>query len=494
MDESNQLWASCQIRVSEDTKGSSICSPMQLLESTSDSSRQIEDYVKIDDGQGRKHLRSSFGSVAFKDRLQDFDSKYVDQGRFGFDSLEPPGVSGQSDRATGPQVTVPRYPLRQYEIEAGTLQDSGRALNRCSERCPSHESRVSTSSSSEPDDTERDESSEASIVRRDSTASDEFRTATKPQSLNPRKRKCEEGWSCSQPATPDFQVSLPSSHVHDSKAAPSTFCPLMDMCLPASAIPTEDQLLIMSSEARPDRLTFTGNDKSFIQIAQILVDQVISQPEFLCEYPPNTMIDLQLRRIDVEAGFDDPLPQILRCLFTKVEGCNLKAYTALARVGPENQLHGSSPARHVPNRPSMAQSSRGLTTSQKSVYKLEAPFTCVRRAGLLVEVCSSALNFWEELGLEPSSEPKDIAAFCLYPAQGYVQDGVDAFLSVMGNTYQSCKLGTHVQGSLLPEYQKGLVPVDISSHAITDVLEAIKITCEKFGKNLLGEALTPFPG
>lgn len=494
MDESNQPWASCKLRVSGDAKGNSICSPMQLLDSMSDSFRQIEDYVKMDDGQDKKYLRSSFDSVAFKDRLQDFDSKYVNQGRFGFDSLEPPGVSGHTDQAIGQQIRLPRYPLRQYGIEAGALQASRRALDRCPERRPSQESGVSTSSSSELDDTERDEASEASIVRKDSPASDELRTATKPDNLNPRKRRHEEGWSCSQPATPDFPASLASSHVHDSKPAPSMSCPLLDMFLPAGAIPTEDQLLVMSSKGGPNPLMFTGKDKSFIQIAQILVDQIISQPEILFEYPPNTMMDLQLRRINVEAGFDDPLPQILSCLFTKLECCNLKGYTALARLGPENQLHGNSPARQAPKRPSMVQSSRGLTTSQKSVYKLEAPFTCVRRAGLLVEVCSSALKFWEELGLAPASDPKDIAAFCIYPAQEYVQDGVDAFLSMMGNAYQSCKLGTHIQGSLLPEYQRGLVPVDITSHAITDVLEAIKKTCEKLGKKLPGEALTSFPG
>lgn len=483
MDESNQSWASCQLQVSEDAKDNSICSPTQLLDTFNHSTTQIKDYVETDDGQHKKYTRSSFDPVAFKDRLKDFDSKYVNRGRFGFDVLEAPSVSGCPDQAIGEQITLPRHPLCRSEIGAGPLQISRRALDRCPERHPSPESRVSASSSLELNDTESDESSRASIVFNESPTSDDFETATEPDTLNPRKRKHEQGWSCSQPATPGFSASLASSHVNDANPARSTSYSLLDLFLPADSIQTEDRLLVMSSKAGPDPLIFTGRDKSFIQIAQILVDQIISEPETLFDHFSNTK-DSQLPRIGARARFDDPLPQILPHLFLKHECCDLKGYTALGEIGLDNQLHGSTPARQGPKRPSMVRSLRGLTTSQESVFKLEAPYTCVRRAGTLIEVSSSALSFWEELGLAPASGTKDIAAFCVYPNQEYVQDGVDAFLSMMGNAYQSCKLGTHIQWSLLPEYERGLVPVDITSDVINDVLEAINTTCEKFGKKL----------
>ncbi len=457
---------------------------MQQLDTVYDSTRQVEDFVQVDNGQHKEYSRSSFDSVAFKDRLRDFDSKYVDHGRFGFDTSETPGVSGLSDQPTVEQLTLPWRQLRRSTTEAGVLQVSRGAFDQYPERRRSLESGGWVSSSSEPYGTDNDESSDASIFSGNPPASDNLKTATGHDTPNPRKRKREQGTSCSQPATPSISVSRTSSLPDDPSTALKSSIFLQNLFSSKYTTYTKDQLLVMPSKGGSDHLMYKGNDESFIQIAQILVDQIILASEALIEPLSKRMMDFQPTKINVRARFHDPLSHIIPSLFVRHKYCDLKSYTALGWDEPDKQHHDSPALRPGTKRSNMVQRTLHPTPSPTKVFKIEAPYTCVRRAGKLVELSSSALSFWEELGLAPASDSKDIAAFCIFPAQEYIQDGVDAFLSMMGTAYQSCKLGSHIQGSLLPDYEKGLVPVSLNSCTFDDVLEALSGACEKLGKQL----------
>ena len=456
---------------------------MQTVDATSDSSRQVSNYVQEDCGQQRECQRSNFGSVPFKYKLENLDSKYVDQGRFGFETLDAYSISQVRKPSITEEMEFPRLRLHQDRDYAGPL--------RAKERAPGlpecwllQDHQALGTSSSGLDDTDEEELSEASIFFKHSPASDNLEIATEPGILDSRKRKREQGMNHGQPTTSSLSTSLEESLSNKHEHTPSTSDSGLDVFSSTSINP-----LIYKS----DLLKYAGNDESFIQVAQILADQIILEPANLFRPFTTTMIRYQPIENLARNGIDDPLAQIVPCIFPKHENCNLKDYTALGGVYSDSHFQRGSTLQQGSKRPIITQSTRVLKASQKNVFKLEAPYTCVRRGGKSVEVCSSALNFWEELGLAPAYGTKEITAFCVFPAQDYIKDGVESFLSMMGSAYHTCKLGSHIQGSLLPEYHKGLVPVTVSGHEVYDTLEEIRRACEKLGKKLPGGTKNPFP-
>jgi len=455
---------------------------VQRLDTTRESLRSIDDYVLEHNAEHGRYKRSTFESVLFQDNLENFDSKYVDRGRFGFEVQDLPSISEFRHESTMDEIALPLLHLHQSEIKPGSLRNNEKTLIRLPER------RLDTylkRSSSESDETDEEESLVVSSVFEESSSSEDIEAINGPDPSNSRKRKRERSVDSSQPKTPSFSTPLLGSHSNNCDRARSTSNSVLDLVSPIYTTRTTGQLLANPPGSKVDLLIYAGNDKSFIQIAQVLADQIILESSSLFKPFSTRMTVSQPLKASATTGFDDPLANTLPCVFTKQEDCRLKDYAALKFVGPDNQSQNSSALRKGATRPTMTQSTRGLSMSYKNVFKLEAPYTCVRRAGTLVEASSSVLNFWEELGLGPAYDKRDIIAFCVFPAHGYINDAADTFLSMMGNAYQSCNLGAHIQGSL-PENHKGLVPVPITGREIYNILDDIGRTCERLGKRVRG--------
>lgn len=53
--------------------------------------------------------------------------------------------------------------------------------------------------------------------------------------------------------------------------------------------------------------------------------------------------------------------------------------------------------------------------------ELQQPLITVGKSGALMNVKTSALKFWEKLGLSPRSGPKDVVAFMLHEDDRYAR-------------------------------------------------------------------------
>ena len=100
-----------------------------------------------------------------------------------------------------------------------------------------------------------------------------------------------------------------------------------------------------------------------------------------------------------------------------------------------------------------------LKSDAGQVNKLENAAVGIQRIGVMTDISSSAISFWEELGLSPRSGPKNINAFCVFSMKEYLVRPVKTFLEMMKGTYQVCNLGKHTLDDPQSPYPHGLVPV-----------------------------------
>ncbi|KAL2049855.1 hypothetical protein ABVK25_009839 [Lepraria finkii] len=133
------------------------------------------------------------------------------------------------------------------------------------------------------------------------------------------------------------------------------------------------------------------------------------------------------------------------------------------------------PKPSYPTKPSPA--------TAQALFKLQAPYTCVRRTGTPMDISASALRFWEELSLAPAHGRKNVKAFCIFPAKVDASEDVTTFLNMIKGAYQSCNLGLHDLGACLPDYIDGLVHVPTGEQG-DEELSDLNSACKLLGTRL----------
>jgi len=82
---------------------------------------------------------------------------------------------------------------------------------------------------------------------------------------------------------------------------------------------------------------------------------------------------------------------------------------------------------------------------------LPAQYVRVRRNDALWDMRSSAIAFWDVLGLAPTNGPKSAAAYVLYPDRLNL-DGISSqLMKEIGQCYENCKLGKHIYDIPAPD-------------------------------------------
>lgn len=230
---------------------------------------------------------------------------------------------------------------------------------------------------------------------------------------------------------------------------------------------------------------FAGRDSTFIQVAQLVADQVLSITDLtnrVCHYSAGNAL--------VKTGTDQPPEDVMTELLSKSQlagkCCSLKEYASLVERDLTINSSGFQTGFRIQKAPLAP---RIAPTSGQPIFKLDAPYACIQRNGVSIEIASSALPFWEELGLSPSHDRKNLNAFCIYPANEYIREGVVTFLDMVKAAYQSCNLGLHELGSGSMEFQGGLVSVPFDRDNPKDVFDDINVTCETLGSKLAEQKL-----
>ena len=476
--QSNQPRPSDGSNVYSEVEHDDLRTSLRLPRIKGNSARQINDYIQSDKEHHGDHFDGSFNSVTFNKMLDDFDSKYVRQGKYGATKPYEQDMSELGGGLVARGFALPR--LRSKDA-IGSSCDDVKALDQHSKCRLSQEPQVMASSPSEPECTDGDESSRASLDEENSPASEDPDQRIEFD-ISSRKRKREQ-WIDRHQYTV-FSVSA-SPTVLSPDNAEHPLCmsdPMFDPTSPTGFTSASDQILPKIPNSKPEYLVYEGNDKIFIQIAQILVDQIVWAPEVVPEPPLMAVTGCQLSENSTRGGFDDPLPQILSKIFPCYKRCDLKSYAILHGPGLNFHDYSNSIVDSAAKHANMVRNEQNAKSFRNNVFKLEPPYTCISRAEKSIEVTSSALVFWEELGLGPAYSTKDVSAFCMFPAHEYIKNGAITFLSMMSSAYHSCKLGIHDHGSLHPEQDEGLVPVVVNGLGVKDFLEEICRTCEKLGK------------
>lgn len=317
------------------------------------------------------------------------------------------------------------------------------------------------------DDTENNDSSNPSPFS--FVDSEEESPSETPQASN-RKRKREPAVEDSdQPATPLSPLSS-NGNLEVSKTADLDQQPF----LLRNDGQTHDFLQLKFSGADVNGEGCVGNDKTFLQIAQMVADQAISGLGDTVDIAQSPLSHSQ-----DSIGFCLDFENTMKRLSSRYKLCTLKDLAELEDQDPVSVLHNQLSLQ--PKNQKLSHPPRANMVAAQSIFKLPAPYACVQRIRNGIDIAPPALEFWEELSLEPSCGAKNITTFCMYPVERRIQDEVATFLNMMKGAYQSCNLGSHDLGYSSSGQPSGLAPVHMGQCSLSDLSNEAEKDCQRFG-------------
>lgn len=293
-----------------------------------------------------------------------------------------------------------------------------------------------------------------------------------------RKRKREPNSSSLDLATPAESAQSPESPIDSASGVHMASGQYLLEYLPGGNLLNiwEDLLTDVSS-------AFVGDTQDFIQIAQLVANQrVLRNGQLDMPAKIARTADGLVSFASSEDSSEIVQEMLLRTFPIMRQHFDLKSFTNLdldtsAALGSKPK----SAAQAVAERIRHAQS-QGMKWQGDRIFAAQPPFLSVWRGEDATELAAPALYFWEELGLAPCQQRKDVRAFCIYPEHDTIRDAASTFLEAMENSYQSCRFGRHQAGSGTRDYQQGLVPVPITSARPGDVFDSLERVCEDLGK------------
>ncbi|KAF2202802.1 hypothetical protein GQ43DRAFT_368263 [Delitschia confertaspora ATCC 74209] len=239
-----------------------------------------------------------------------------------------------------------------------------------------------------------------------------------------------------------------------------------------------------SVEPPEEKYVLSGKDS--IAVAQIITDQIVSATLDL--FYENISVLKAADTAAIKETWDQNRSEtkvqgVVKFLFPKATQCNAIGLASVQDVLPDIQQLPKGQPRPPPRK--MNAQADGSATPVNLVFPISPPCIRVRRADALWDMLPPALSFWEPLGLSPSSRPKNVVAFCVYPHSDAIRPCLENFLLNVQLAYESCRFGNHSRVETIPEYANGLVPWRMS-HATSaqTPFKALRDICIPFGKLL----------
>ena len=264
---------------------------------------------------------------------------------------------------------------------------------------------------------------------------------------NKRKRDSKE--SVPQPATPPSPGSSPRENEHGAAISLTTPPPIFFTSAISQAFPTN---ALQSNES--SKALYTSDGQSFIQVAQLVADQV---------------------RVDNSCWSNS-----LRQETTTGSVTQVKSLYSESLISAVLEIFPSAKSRQLID---LVESGEEESDLSDLIYKLDISAVGIQRTGIMTDISSSAIPFWEEISLGPRSGSKDLHTFCVFPKKEYFVRPAKTFLEMMKGAYQACNLGKHTHEGSQSAYPHGLVPVPTNGGAIT---KDIRTSSIKFAKHLAG--------
>lgn len=440
-------------------------------------------------GESAQDQRSLFDPIILSQSARIYDDKYADHGRFDFKASTPP-LGGDAKKGTSLlQNTIPRLGLHpRRKAKASTPQ--GHRFKTSNE--------PSAQSSGGPEVSWEDGSTDSEIVEDEDSGSDlhtdlnirspEIAEASTRGAFCSKKRKRGLDYVNDLVIAPSPRTGYASDASDDGISYPEpsklVLNSIKDLTVPAAEL----SVAAVRRLKAPSTKIETLSDNDYVQLAQILADQLASQDITWAPTAASSLYDKPLSTGYATSG-EGPSADIIPTLFRNSEQCDLKTYAEIGAQTLEEPAIAKSVVRPDQRRPTPLNHTSLRANIQHGVFKMQVPYVRVQRTAKSMEVLPSAYPFWETLGLGPCHGPKNISAYCIYISSDGIQRSVDTFLDMLGSAYDGCKLGAHKRGVIPNGPGDGLVPVEISTEgqdgAILpvpeDFIQAVESVCEDLG-------------
>ncbi|CAG8975692.1 hypothetical protein HYALB_00007896 [Hymenoscyphus albidus] len=268
------------------------------------------------------------------------------------------------------------------------------------------------------------------------------------------------------PMAIDFEQSASTPH-----SAVATQFPLLE------ADPTDWSLTSYFTSPEPEAPSNTLTDLECIATAQILVDQAVSGTIQLSCIGDN---GVSHNKSNTKGGLVRSVAKATKVFFKDLSSCTLRSFSEIQGI-PVMNLGGRLPPRPVNPRVGTASEPGRL----RNPFPIQPPQLELRRSDSQLSVLPSAVNFWENLGLAPSSGGKDVSAVCVYPNIDGIAANASIFLEQMRSTYESYRLGSHERLSS-DELVDGVLsfPLDLGQQHTSRNLSTLRETAARLSNAL----------
>ena len=314
-----------------------------------------------------------------------------------------------------------------------------------------------------------------------------FDANTTPNSEAPRtslftshKRKRGQSPGSNDPLTPSnsyTDVRSPKQFVQDTIDVPN-----LGLLIPS--LPRPYQKLSDLSEEQDVQLrrpSVLKDQKTYFRIAQLLADQIVQQHANVSN-SFSTLLSPVRRRSQASESQSDLFISALLQTIPGAKPCDLKQFAEIVKEAPTTVANSSSLNTGKPV--SVPSQSTSSLDDHNKPFMINTPLVRVRRMQAQIDISTSALPFWEELGLAPASNEKNVMAFCICPKSTFVKERVLSFLESVGSAYQSCKLGIHQLGFDSTCHDDALVSVPASTDRSKAFVDNVIEACGNLGENL----------
>ncbi|KAL8855262.1 MAG: hypothetical protein Q9178_008086 [Gyalolechia marmorata] len=228
------------------------------------------------------------------------------------------------------------------------------------------------------------------------------------------------------------------------------------------------------------RYRYVGNDQVFIQIAQLVADQAVLR-NGVSHMPPDPMDDDGPSLSNPLRSEPASIHEVLLKALPGVQQCDLKSFSELD-MDAATSASQKTTALHedMGKRRQALLQARAIKSPSELMFETRVPYLNIKRGQDALDIAPPALYFWEELGLAPWQQKRDVEALCIYPDNAAIRGAASTFMTTLQNSYQSCKFGSHQPSSGPRRVQEGLLPVPITSRNPDVVLDSLGETCEAF--------------
>ncbi|OAA70482.1 Mediator complex, subunit Med13 [Cordyceps fumosorosea ARSEF 2679] len=211
------------------------------------------------------------------------------------------------------------------------------------------------------------------------------------------------------------------------------------------------------TDPEPLSLDISLGDEDMIQVAQLVAEQAAtgslllfnghSDPGLVSAIEEDSRIEqLMGSRSALQA-----LREAASSVFGTISPIGLKKLLEVQDGSLPGQGNRIQP-RQVPSRDPNSE-----PIKPSNLYQIPCPHLEVRRADVKMSLLPTAVTFWENLGLAPSSGSKDIHAVCVCPKWTGMVDNAQTFLGRLKSAYETLKLGTFENMPLPTDMDDGVL-------------------------------------